>query len=310
LGSAELSLLAMDDALIRQGEAPEDFFVVRSGFLRVSQADRGLARTLVYLRPGEVFGLLSLLRGEQQNTCSITAASRSEVIRFRREALSRVLQKHPEARAALTQAAIAAEQLSRATDVGHSPVGERTSLVPDELVERGIAGGHEVLVVDQNKCTGCGNCIASCERRHGYGRLELRGQQVENYLFPTACRHCDDPTCLLCSVNGIIRLPSGEIKIVEENCIGCGACAQRCPYGNIRMHGVSERKRGFWFNLVDLLSSSPKREQALEALEPTDQQIAVKCDLCAGHGDYACVTACPVGAAFRVDPVAAFGGSS
>jgi CRP-like cAMP-binding protein/Fe-S-cluster-containing hydrogenase component 2 len=310
IGGAELSLITADEALMRQGEAPREFFVVRSGFLRVTQHDGPQPRTLVYLRPGEVFGLLSLLRGEQQNAYSITAATRSEVIRFRREALSSVLNKHPEVRAALTQAAIAAEQLTRAKDVGRSPMaGERPSLVPDQLVEQGIAGGREVLVVDQNLCTGCGNCIASCERRHGYSRLALRGQQVDNYLFPTACRHCEDPTCLLCSVNGIIRLPSGEIKIVEENCIGCGACAQRCPYGNISMHAVSEKKHGFWFNLLDLLSSSPQRGDAMLALEPEMQQVAVKCDLCADHSDYACVNACPVGAAFRVDPVAAFGRS-
>jgi ferredoxin len=35
----------------------------------------------------------------------------------------------------------------------------------------------------------------------------------------------------------------------------------------------------------------------------------VKCDLCAGYEYYACVHACPVGAAMRIDPVAAFGRS-
>ena len=37
------------------------------------------------------------------------------------------------------------------------------------------------------------------------------------------------------------------------------------------------------------------------------KQIATKCDLCAGYPYYACVHACPVGAAFRIDPVATFG---
>ena len=35
----------------------------------------------------------------------------------------------------------------------------------------------------------------------------------------------------------------------------------------------------------------------------------MKCDLCAGYHDYACVHACPVGAAMRVDPVQVFGRS-
>jgi Fe-S-cluster-containing hydrogenase component 2 len=121
-------------------------------------------------------------------------------------------------------------------------------------------------------------------------------------MFPTACRHCADPTCLLCSVNGIVRLPSGEIQIVEDNCIGCGACAERCPYGNISMHAVNREKRGFFPSLFDFLRGSPARERALEELDPKVQRVAVKCDLCAGYSDYACVTACPVSANFRVDP--------
>ncbi len=312
LGGARLQTYGADEEVIRQGEAPREFYLVRSGFLRV-QAGVGVhKRTLVYLRTGDLFGLLPLLRGEPQNPYGVSAVSRAEVIRFSWQALTSVLGSHPEARAALTQAAIAAEELIRSPEVGHGPAeSERPSLPPNPsvgaLVEQGIAGGREVLVVDQNKCTGCENCIKSCERRHGYSRLQLRGQHVDHYLFPTACRHCEDPKCLLCSVNGIVRVPSGEIKIVEDNCIGCGACAQRCPYGNINMHPVERKKNGLWFNLMDLLSGSPKRRQRLESLEPGARQIAVKCDLCSGFSDYACVNACPVGAAFRVDPVAAFG---
>jgi CRP-like cAMP-binding protein/Fe-S-cluster-containing hydrogenase component 2 len=180
--------------------------------------------------------------------------------------------------------------------------GERAPLERGVLVEEGIAKGREVLVVDQNLCTSCGNCIDACERRHGTSRLQLRGLQVENYMFPTACRHCADPACLLCSVNGIVRLPSGEIQIVEDNCIGCGACAERCPYGNISMHAVEQAPRGFFPTLFDFLVRGSARERALDAVDPKTLRVAVKCDLCAGYGDHACVTACPVGANFRVDP--------
>ena len=314
LKGASLDTLGTDDVVVRQGQAPAAFFLVRSGFLRVSSGSPHHQRTMVYLRTGDLFCLLPLLRSEREVPYTVSAVGRSEVIRFSWQALMTVLANTPHVRAALTQAAIAAEELIRAPEVGHGPSGDRMSLPPGSsvgaLVEHGIAGGREVLVVDQNKCTGCENCIKSCESRHGYSRLQLRGQQVDNYLFPTACRHCEDPKCLLCSVNGIVRMPSGEIKIVDENCIGCGACAQRCPYGNISMHAIAKKKQGLWFNLLDLLSTSPRRQESLAALDPAARQIAVKCDLCSGYSDYACVSACPVGAAFRVDPVAAFGAST
>lgn len=313
LSGASLDTLGTDDVVVTEGEPPSAFYLVRSGFLRVTCGTAEQRRTLVYLRTGDLFGLLPLLRSEPHVPYTVSALGRSEVIRFSWQALMSVLASTPHVRAVLTQAAIAAEELIRAPEVGRGVHGERASLVSGSsvgaLVEHGIAGGREVLVVDQNKCTGCENCIKSCERRHGYSRLQLRGQQVDNYLFPTACRHCEDPKCLLCSVNGIVRMPSGEIKIVDENCIGCGACAQRCPYGNISMHPIAKKKQSFWFNLLDLLSTSPRREQSLAALDPASRQIAVKCDLCSGYSDYACVSACPVGAAFRVDPVAAFGAS-
>jgi Fe-S-cluster-containing hydrogenase component 2 len=108
--------------------------------------------------------------------------------------------------------------------------------------------------------------------------------------------------CLLCSVNGIVRLPSGEITIVEDNCIGCGACAERCPYGNIRMHAVDRPQEGFLLRLMGVLGFRA-RQEAQDELKPGAKRLAVKCDLCASYPDYACVTACPVGAMFRIDPM-------
>ncbi|HMJ13112.1 MAG TPA: 4Fe-4S binding protein, partial [Polyangiaceae bacterium] len=270
-------------------------------------------RVLVYLREGELFGVVAFLQREHAQPYAVEAATRAQVVRFSGAVLERVLAREPHARQGLLQAAYASERLARARDVGTLPSGqqsgafERPSQLSDRisnqsLVEQGLAGGREILVIDQNLCTGCTNCIAACERRHGYSRLELRGIQVDNYLFPTACRHCADPACLLCNVNGIVRTATGEIKIVEENCIGCGACAERCPYDNIQMHPVVRPNKSWVFSLLDLLVPGAPRRQALDALDPKLKKLAVKCDLCADYADYACVTGCPVGAAFRVDP--------
>jgi Fe-S-cluster-containing dehydrogenase component len=171
------------------------------------------------------------------------------------------------------------------------------------LLDRGVMQGHEVLLIDTSICIDCDNCVDACGRRHGYSRLERSGLQLGNLLFPSACRHCEDPVCLLCSVNGIVREPDGEIRIVPDNCIGCGACAERCPYDNIQMHDIEdERAKGILSKIIPR-----KRDAKADPTEGIKQKLAVKCDLCAGYDYYACVHACPVGAAMRVDPVEVFG---
>jgi Fe-S-cluster-containing hydrogenase component 2/CRP-like cAMP-binding protein len=330
---AKLELLSSGQALLEKGAATRDFYIVRSGFLRAVQSDAWGERVLTYFREGNTFGILGLLQRESVHQYSVFAVSRAEVIRVPGALLARVLARYPTALASLTAAAVEAERLLRAANVGVGPLrksshfssiapgsnsgasdpslpGERAPLEAAFLVERGIATGREVLVIDQTRCTGCSNCIDACERRHGNSRLQLRGIQIGNYLFPSACRHCEDPACLLCSVNGIMRLPSGEIQIVSDNCIGCGACAERCPYGSISMHATEPEPVGFWPALRDFLAGPARREQALRALDPSVERVAVKCDLCAAHADYACVTACPTAAAFRVNPQVALSGEA
>ncbi len=300
LADAELTVVRAGETLFRAGAAPEDAYLVRSGFLRVGRDTPSGEAVAVYFREGDLFGALALSSGERAQPYTVTGATRAEVIRIPGASLLRVLAAHPEARAAMASGEH--ERVARA-ERGDKP---RAPALPSMvqpldwrvLVDQGIAQGRELLVIDQHRCTNCNNCVDACGRRHGHSRLQLRGLQVEHLLFPTACRHCDDPVCLLCSVSGIVRRPGGEIAIVEENCIGCGACADRCPYGNISMHEVDPPKRGILARLVDMLRGGPPETGG----DPRALRRAVKCDLCGGYDDYACVTACPVGAAFRVDP--------
>ncbi len=44
---------------------------------------------------------------------------------------------------------------------------------------------------------------------------------------------------MLCSRAGIARRPNGEVYITES-CIGCGICAERCPYGAISIVDLEE----------------------------------------------------------------------
>ena len=309
LDKAELVTLAVGETVLAEGAKPMHTFLVKSGFLRVfRKIDPRNERTLVYFREGDMFGLAALLSGERMSPFGVQATTRSEVIRIPGDHVLEILGRYPQARSVIESNAQTAEMVARTNTFMPAPtnVGRAAAtalpMSAEVLLEKGLATGNEVLVVDQTKCVNCQNCVDACGRRHKYSRLSLQGLQVDNYLFPTACRHCEDPVCLLCSVNGIVRLPSGEITIVEDNCIGCGACADRCPYGNIRMHPLDQPEQSFLQKLLGIFGLSA-RKAALEELKPTARRVAVKCDLCAGYGDYACVSACPVGAAFRIDPM-------
>lgn len=311
---AELELLKAQDVVFRAGDPTRDLYLVRSGFLRASRHAGSEERVVTYFREGDLFGALPILYREAFQSYSVRAATRAEVVRVSGARFQALLSRHPGAAQTLEQNAMGAERVARSVEL--SPVAQAApaalgthmmSLNSEVLHDMGVAKGRGVLVVDQTRCTYCQNCMQACERRHGERRLELRGIQLEHLLFPTACRHCEDPQCLLCSVNGIVRRPSGEISIVKENCIGCGACADRCPYGNISMVPAEQPKQSLWVNLLDLLRGPKERAHALDQLSPAVPMRAVKCDLCAEYSDYACVTACPTGAAFRTDPSAQLG---
>lgn len=307
LERAEFRVLVPGQVIFREGDQPGDLHLVRSGFLRVARRFGADERVLQYFRSGDVFGGVALLFNQLQSA-TVSANTRSEIVTIPGAAVAALLERSPDLRRGLiTEATRAEEGLLQmgGSDLRPPPKDRATSQMMslEGLLDRGVMQGHEVLLIDTSICIDCDNCVDACGRRHGYSRLERSGLQLGNLLFPSACRHCEDPVCLLCSVNGIVREPDGEIRIVPDNCIGCGACAERCPYDNIQMHDIEDqRTQGILSKLVP-----HGRQPKADPTEGIKQKLAVKCDLCAGYDYYACVHACPVGAAMRVDPVEVFG---
>ena len=131
---------------------------------------------------------------------------------------------------------------------------------------------------------------------------------------------------MLCSRAGIARLPTGEVYITES-CIGCGICAERCPYDNISIMTLEEEveERSSWQQFSSIFTKGAGKErghkvlpmvaapgplnahQSGDAFGEMRKKLAIKCDLCAGYDNQACVQACPTGAAFRVQPTQFFG---
>jgi CRP-like cAMP-binding protein/Fe-S-cluster-containing hydrogenase component 2 len=304
LSKARFRVLRPGAVVFREGDQPGDLHLVRTGFLRVARRFGSDERVLQYFREGDVFGAVALLFNQLQSA-TVSANTRSEIVTIPGAAVTALLERSPDLRKTLIAESTKAEEviLQMGSAPRPDPKDRATSMMMslEGLVDRGVMQGHEVLLIDTSICTDCNNCVDACGRRHGYSRIERTGLQLGNMLFPSACRHCEDPVCLLCSVNGIVREPDGEIRIVPDNCIGCGACAERCPYDNIQMHELTEQKGSGFLSKLFRRAEEPSAEDQLK------QRLAVKCDLCAGYDYYACVHACPVGAAMRVDPVEVFG---
>jgi Fe-S-cluster-containing dehydrogenase component len=157
------------------------------------------------------------------------------------------------------------------------------------LVERRLMNGTAAMVVDLDRCTRCDACVEACAATHDNNpRFVRHGHRLDNMMFANACMHCADPVCMIgCPTGAIHRLSQGgEVVINDRTCIGCGTCAQSCPYDNIRMVEVRLGDGSF---IRDARTHAPILK-------------ATKCDLCSNQiGGPACQRACPHDALVRLD---------
>jgi len=267
--------------ICRQGDAADGFYLVRLGFVKVSQEHPGGEVVLAYLSKGGYFGEMAfLLNAPRQATC--TALDHVEVVRIPGEDFRLMLEQFPDIRQKLE--AVAHEHIEanrqRMLQVENVPV--------EQFLNQGLMEAQSLLVLDLDRCTRCDQCVRACADAHdGVTRLVRDGLRFDRYLVATSCRSCRDPLCMVgCPVGSIRRRNSMEI-VIEDWCIGCGQCASNCPYGNINMHP-------FPVQIDD--PSHPGRMIA------TTKPKATGCDLCTDHAEPSCVYACPHDAAHRVNP--------
>jgi anaerobic carbon-monoxide dehydrogenase iron sulfur subunit len=97
----------------------------------------------------------------------------------------------------------------------------------------------KVLVVDQQKCTGCRQCEAVCSIFHNGasnpGRSRIRVLKLDEigFCLPMSCQNCEKPHCTeVCPAKACHRdLPTNKVIIDKKKCIGCKTCILACPFG-------------------------------------------------------------------------------
>lgn len=283
----ELLRFTPGQAICRQGEAADSFYLVRIGFVKVSQTHPGGEMVLAYLSRGEYFGEMGLLKGDvRAATCS--ALDHVEVVRISADDFAKMSAEFPQVRQKLeaTEQERAKMNRDRLSMVSSTPL--------DSFLKQGLMEAQSLLLLDLNSCTRCDACVKACADAHdGVTRLVREGLRFDHYLVATSCRQCLDPLCMVgCPVGSIRRRNSLEV-IIEDWCIGCGLCADNCPYGNINMHP---------FNVFADVPGATGKKVAMV------KQKATSCDLCSDFAEPSCVFACPHDAAHRVDPRQFFAG--
>jgi CRP-like cAMP-binding protein/Fe-S-cluster-containing hydrogenase component 2 len=283
----ELIRYSPGETIVRQGDAADAFYLVRLGFVKVSERHPGGDVVLTYLGRGSYFGEMGLLGGGVR-TATCTALDHVDVVRIAGEDFHLMLSRFPTIREGLETVARERADMNRrriaATE--HVPI--------NDFLNQGLMEAQSLLLLDLEKCTRCDQCVRACADAHdGVTRLVREGLRFDKYLVATSCRSCRDPLCMVgCPVGSIRRRNSMEI-IIEDWCIGCGLCARNCPYGNLNLHPFAVQV--------------PDPAQPTRMIASTRNK-ATGCDLCMEHEEPSCVYACPHDAAHRVEPLAFFGG--
>ena len=186
------------------------------------------------------------------------------------------------------------------------------------------------MVIDLDKCTGCGACSVACMSENNIGSLFdetdkirsitwLRVYQVDNgqpypdtqiAFFPRPCQHCEGshghhtPCVSVCPATATdYDEETGIVSQIPTRCIGCRYCVAACPY------------HARYFNWYDVPWPNGLDTPLSPYVSPRMRGTVEKCTFCfhryqrakdkslvsgeeIGEMDYqtACTEACPSGA--------------
>lgn len=97
------------------------------------------------------------------------------------------------------------------------------------------------MVIDTLKCVGCADCVVACQTENnvplGFARdwiaEKVNGTYPELHLEIRSerCNHCENTPCVrTCPTGASHVIEGGIVKVTHDECIGCGACIESCPY--------------------------------------------------------------------------------
>ncbi len=315
-GLSRFQVFSKNHVLANEGSPIDELYVIKEGWLRRTTADGHRD----FLGRGYCLGLEGTA-GDANWPYAVTLLSRTELLAIPIESM----QQAPGLRDSLVRELNAFAPPAMGNGLAFPPEIRAQVLASQaRLITTGLVNATNLLVMDMKLCVRCGRCSMACHEVHGQSRLVRHGIAVERLaslsgggrqavLAPMVCMHCQDPECLTgCPTGAIGRFPDGQVDINPKTCIGCGDCAVNCPYNAISMvlrspkpaPALTTRQR-----LTELVQIRPA--PLPPSVEPTEELVAVKCNLCRGTAlnpagsttpAYSCEENCPTGALVRVSP--------
>jgi molybdopterin-containing oxidoreductase family iron-sulfur binding subunit len=161
-----------------------------------------------------------------------------------------------------------------------------------------------VMLIDLEKCDGCGSCTRACNAMHFVPLdqewikiYELQDNpESGRYWFPRMCMQCENSPCTkVCPVGATYQREDGIVMMDQDKCIGCRFCIAACPY--------SSR----YFNWAEPLHTAEETAQpySTDWNYPHRKGVVEKCLFCPGmlkQGKLpACVSQCAMGALYFGD---------
>ena len=157
------------------------------------------------------------------------------------------------------------------------------------------------MAISLERCNGCNACVAACKVEHngpaGILLTVVLEKEVGQYpnanrlFYPVLCNHCEEPPCVpVCLTKATYQREDGIVLINWNECIGCGACIQACPYEQ-RFYNKGEADADGAKYPAGAASCQ------IPGVARPPAGVPVKCDFCYHRVDAggrpACVEACP-----------------
>jgi len=106
-----------------------------------------------------------------------------------------------------------------------------------------------MLLIDQEKCTGCRTCEAVCSAKHegasnpARSRIHVVKWEWDGFMMPLSCQQCQDAPCVAaCPVKALSRDEEfGRVVNNYDRCIGCRLCVTVCPFGGMGYDSIGKR---------------------------------------------------------------------